>query len=60
VDEVGTAADKRGLRRSQVLGCFAKLPPCLVGMAARGTAHRWASQIHKLNHEVRLMPAQFA
>lgn len=33
---------RRSLRRNQVLGWFAKLPPCLIGMEACGTANQWA------------------
>lgn len=47
------------LRRGQVLEFFAKLPPCLVGMEACGTAHHWARELVKLGHEVRLMPPQY-
>jgi transposase len=46
------------LRRSQVLPYFAKLPPCLVGMEACASAHYWARELKKLDHDVRLMPAK--
>src|SRR5262245_9289363 len=45
-------------RRSQVIGFFEALPPCLVGMEACATAHHWARELRKLGHEVRLMPAK--
>ena len=32
VDQDGNTALRKQLRRAQVLGFFAKLPPCLVGM----------------------------
>ena len=34
---------------------FQKLPPCLVGMEACGSAHHWARRISALGHEVRLI-----
>lgn len=37
----------------------ASLPPCLVGVEARGTADHWAREIRTLGHEVRLMPASY-
>jgi transposase len=44
VDETGTAVVVKRLRRSQVIGFFAGLPPCLVGMEACATAHHWARE----------------
>ncbi len=38
---------------------FAKLPPCLVGMEACGTAHYWGRELSSLGHDVRLMPAAY-
>src|SRR6202163_424791 len=46
------------LRRSQVLGFFKALPPCLIGMEACATAHYWSRELAKLGHTVRLMPAK--
>ena len=42
VDACGTVLIRRALRRSKLLELFAKLPPCLIGMEACATAHRWA------------------
>jgi transposase len=53
----GTVVLPQKLRRAQVIEFFAKLPRCLVGMEACGTAHHWAREIGALGHEVRLMPA---
>ena len=50
---------KRGLRRGQLLGFLANLPPSRIGMEACGGAHHWAREIDPLGHEVRLMAAQF-
>jgi transposase len=49
----------RKLRRGEVLHFFEKLPPCLVGMEACGTAHYWAREIAALGHEVRLIPPAY-
>jgi transposase len=55
----GAVVLRQKLRRAQVVAFFAKLPPCLVGMEACGTAHHWAREISALGHEVRLMPAHY-
>jgi transposase len=60
VDRAGSVVVRRNLRRSQVLGWFAKLPPCLIGMEACATAHYWARELRKLGHEVRLIPPAYA
>jgi transposase len=44
------------LRRSQVLDFFRKLPRCLVGMEACGSAHYWAREIAALGHDVKMIP----
>src|SRR5579863_7001748 len=49
---------RKQLRRGQVIGFFAALPPCLVGMEACATSHYWGRELAKLGHEVRLMPAK--
>jgi transposase len=58
-DAQGRPALKRRLAREKVLEFFADLPPCLVGLEARGAAHYWARELRKLGHEVRLMPPQY-
>src|SRR5262245_52468732 len=50
---------KRGLRRSQMLAFFEKLPPCLIGMEACATAHYWGRELTALGHTVRLMPPSY-
>ncbi len=44
VNADGIVVVRKALRRAQVLPFFAKLPSCLVGMEACGTAHHWAEQ----------------
>src|SRR5947208_15063239 len=55
----GAVVLSQKMRRLQMIAFFAKLPPCLVGMEACGTAHYWAREIRALGHEVRLMPAHY-
>ena len=58
VDSAGKVVITRQLRRKQVIDFFSKIPACLVGMEACGTAHHWAREVSKLGHTVRLMPAE--
>jgi transposase len=51
---------RRSLRRNQVLTWFGKLPPCLIGMEACGTANHWARELSALGHTVRLIPPAYA
>jgi transposase len=51
---------RRRLRRSGVLAFFRALAPCLVGMEACGTAHYWARELRAMDHDVRLIPPQYA
>ena len=55
-DAEGAPVFNRKLRRGEVLRFFGKLPPCLVGMEACGSAHYWAREIAALGHDVRLIP----
>jgi transposase len=59
VDERGKAVLRKQLRREQMVEFFAKLPPCLVGMEACGSAHHWARVLQTHGHTVRLIAAQF-
>ena len=59
VDAEGKVVVARKLRRKQVLTFFAKLPPCLIGMEACGSAHYWGREIAKLGHTVKLMPPKY-
>ena len=59
VDAQGKVVVARKLKRKEVLVYFAKLPPCLVGMEACGSAHYWAREIAKLGHTVKLMPPKY-
>jgi transposase len=59
VDETGTVVVVKRLRRNQVIGFFAGLPACLIGMEACATAHHWARELAAVGHAVRLMPPQY-
>lgn len=50
---------RKQLKRDQVAGFFANLPPCLVGMEACSGAHHWARKLQAVGHTVRLMAPQF-
>lgn len=59
VDENGAAVLVKRLHRKQMLPFFSKLPPCLVGVEACGTAHYWARTLAAMGHEVRLIPPSY-
>ena len=59
VDAAGNVVVSRPLRRKDLLAFLAKLPPCLVGMEACGSAHYWAREIAALGHTVKLMPPTY-
>ncbi|QXX76127.1 IS110 family transposase [Methylovirgula sp. HY1] len=59
VDADGGVILRRKLRRSEVLGFFAKLPPTLIGMEACATSHHWARELGALGHLVRLIPPAY-
>ena len=60
VDAAGAVVLRRQLKRRQVVPFFAKLPSCLIGMEACGTAHHWGRTLRALGHEVRLIPPAYA
>lgn len=59
VDERGKAVLRKTLKRTQVVEFFAKLPPCLIGMEACGSAHFWARTLSQFGHTVKLMAPQY-
>jgi transposase len=59
IDEAGQVVVRRRLRRGQVLGFFAGLSRCVIGMEACATAHHWARELIALGHEVRLIPPTY-
>lgn len=59
VDARGKPVLRKQLKRKDVLGFFANLEPCLVGMEACGGAHYWGRKLGELGHAVSLMAPQF-
>ena len=59
VNRAEKVQQRKQLRRSQMLGYFGKLEPCLIGMEACSSAHYWARELSKLGHDIRLMAPQF-
>src|SRR3989449_2030835 len=59
IDGSGKVLLKRTVRREQLLGTVAALPPCLIGMEACSGAHEWARQFQKFGHTVKLMAPKF-
>jgi transposase len=59
VDERGKVVLRKQLKRGQVMAFFVKLPPCLIGMEACGSAHHWGRQLQTLGHAVKLMAPQY-
>ncbi len=57
ISESGEVAFNRTIKRKDLLKFFDRLPSCLVGMEACGSAHHWGREISKFGHDVRLMPA---
>jgi transposase len=47
VDAAGAVAMRRQLKRRQVVPFFAKLPRCLIGLEACGTAHHWGRRCRR-------------
>ena len=59
IDAEGNVITRRQLKRRYVLVFFQKLPPCLVGVEACGSAHHWSRELQALGHTVRLMPPAY-
>jgi transposase len=59
VDGAGKVVLRRQLKRRQVVPFFAKLPRCLVGLEACGTAHHWGRTLQAVGHDVRLIPPAY-
>lgn len=60
VDAAEAVVLRRQLKRRQMVSFFTKLPSCLIGMEACGTAHHWGRTLRALGHEVRLIPPAYA
>jgi transposase len=51
---------RRQLKRRQMVPFFTKLPRCLIGLEACGTAHHWGRTLRAFGHEVRLIAPAYA
>ena len=60
VDAADAVVLRRQLKRRQMVPFFTKLPSCLIGTEACGTAHHWGRTLRALGHEVRLIPPAYA
>ena len=58
-DKHGQTVFSRKISRSKLLGFFAKLPACLVSLEACGGARRWARELMRMGHDVRLIPPAY-
>lgn len=59
VDMQGKKVLGRQLKRSQMMGFFQQLSPCLIGMEACASSHYWARTLAAMGHEVKLIAPQF-
>jgi transposase len=59
LDERGTIVLRTKVSRGQLTRRLANLPRCLVGLEACCGAHHIAREIEALEHDVRLIPAQY-
>lgn len=51
--------DRKKLAREKALDFFSRLPSCLLGLEACGSAHHWARELINLGPKARLMPARY-
>lgn len=58
-DSKGRKLINKSMSRKKLAEFMVKLPPCLVGMEACGTAHYWARRLEGMGHKVKLMAPQF-
>src|ERR1700689_2614576 len=59
VDSAGAVVIRKRISRVKMLGFFADLPPCLVGIEACPSAHHWGRELTGLGHTVKLMPPSY-
>lgn len=59
VDRHGKVVLRKNLDRASMLEFFVKLPPCVIGMEACGSAHYWVRKLMAMEHTVKLMAPQF-
>jgi transposase len=59
VDGTGRVVLRRKVTRAKLLEFVARLPRCLIGMAACCGAHEWARRFLPFGHTVKLMSPTF-
>ena len=59
ITDDGQIAFNEPLRRSMVLGFFARRLPWGFGVEGRASGHYWARELSELGHTVRLMPPMY-
>ena len=59
ISENGRVIFNKAIKRAKLLTFFETLPPCTIGMKARGSSHHWGRQLSKLGHDVKLMPVEY-
>jgi transposase len=59
MDERGKVLWRKALRRKRLPEFVTQLPPAEIGMEACATAHHWAREFQKLEHEVKLIHPAF-
>ena len=57
-NQQGKVIKKKMLKRRELIGYFAQIEPCLIGMEACASATYWARELEALGHSVKLIPAQ--
>ena len=55
VDERGRVVLRKAVKRAELAKVFVKMPSCLIGLEACGSAHYWARKLAELGHTVKLM-----
>ncbi len=59
ITERGEVVFNRAIKRKGLITFFERLPSCVVGMEACGSAHHWGRELSRLGRDVRLMPALY-
>jgi transposase len=59
VDGARRIALERTMNRAKLMGLFASLPPCTVGLEACSGAHQLARELTAMGHTVRIIAAKF-
>ena len=52
----GAVLIRRKLRRPELIRFFGELPPCLIVMVARASAHHWPRELIAIGHKMPRMP----